>query len=121
MIDVIVAIGIATFGIVYMVKFTDGPFDLFFKLRRFLSMGDPYDPEQELPEKLPPVRLFFYQMFDCFWCLSTWVSLALLLIYAFAIKDFHWLLIIYWFGAVGVSGVLWIYAFTHGAGETDDG
>ena len=108
-------IGFASFGIVYIIKFTDGPFDVFCVFRRLIKLEIPllaangsvvdwYTDEE--PET------FIAKLVACFWCTTVWVSLIFTMIY-FAVSVLSpWLLILYWFGSVGLSGFL--YEILHG-------
>lgn len=96
-------VGFATFSVVYIVRYTYGPFDVFKKFRNFVGIVwmDVYDNDGQNVGTYEEVgNSFIAKLFSCFWCLSTWVSFVLLLI-AFRDLDF-----ISWFCCVGISGFL---------------
>lgn len=110
MIEYTVLQGLALFGITWLIRHTDGPFDLFLKLRKLAGIAylDVYDVNgtkvniiEEIPEK------FLAKMIGCFWCLGTWIA-ALLTLYAwhnqYVIQGFE---IVVWLGSIGVAGLLY--------------
>jgi Protein of unknown function (DUF1360) len=53
---------LAVWRVTHLLQAEDGPFDLVFKIRKFVGNG------------------FFGSLMDCFYCLSLWVALPLALI-----------------------------------------
>jgi hypothetical protein len=102
--------GLSTAAIVFLLKYTDGPFDIFYRLRKASGMIIPlYDTlnisivgyaEDDDPER------FWALWFRCFWCMSTWiaffVSIAYILLMRMPVALFPFL----WFASIGVSGLL---------------
>ena len=93
-------IGAATFAVTYLLRYTTGPFDIFSKFRNAVGIhtvvhekGTPgaYEVE-EVADK------FFAKLVSCWWCLSTWVALLLVIVCRAPI--------IVWPAAIGVAAVL---------------
>jgi hypothetical protein len=73
-----VFLSIAVFGFTYLVRYTNGPFDLLKKFRELAGIryvpvisgfADPLPDMEEIPDK------FFAKLVGCFWCLTTWISI----------------------------------------------
>lgn len=81
MIDLII-IGFASYAVTFLVHKTDGPLDVFKRFREFV--GFRWEESEIYPnefEKIIDEDKFLAKLFGCFWCLCTWVSVALYLIY----------------------------------------
>jgi hypothetical protein len=99
-------ISLATFAVTYELRYTDGPFDAFWNLRRAFGIQVQLDDKQESEEYADSGTGFFGSLMVCWWCLSTWVSafwtgiavvlLGLSILYAPFV----------WFGAVTISGMI---------------
>ena len=83
---------LAVYGIVQIVTYTDGPLDVFYRLREFVGY---YDVE---------VDKFFGKLLRCFWCSATWVSLFFTILYFTSRPVFDFLVL--WFGCVAVAGIV---------------
>jgi hypothetical protein len=101
----VAVVGLSTFGLAYILRYTDGPFNLFVKFRGALGLrrvsvydenGDIVDYVEESDDR------FFAKLIGCFWCLSTWISLVLSLLIMIPLLQ----LPLVWFGALGISGTL---------------
>lgn len=98
----VVLLGLAVFSITYMIRRTDGPFDLFVKLREFVGIHHAEEYEDEVYIGVVEVvdNTFMARLFSCYWCLSLWVSLVCLLIWNI-LPD-----VILLFSIIGVAGLL---------------
>lgn len=106
--------GICSFTITFLMRYTEGPFDIFAHFRRFVRMeipiilhdhnGEPVIAgwaEDEEPE------LFFAKLVYCFWCFTAWISfLVSLFVFITFNLDNILLFPLLWFFATGVSGIL---------------
>ena len=104
---ILIEIALATFAVTYLIRYTDGPFDIFWKLRRLVGIEWDYKSgTDEIEEWAGDDTGFFGSLIVCWWCLSTWVSafwtiLAVLLLgLSLAEAPF------FWFGAVALAGLL---------------
>ena len=88
---------LATFGITYLIRYTDGPFNIFIVFRLWMGIKKIYTGVDEFFEDIG--HGFFAKLFSCFWCISTWVSLLLVLI-------FNGLDFVLWFACIGISGFM---------------
>lgn len=102
-----VVVGVCVFAIAYLIRYTDGPFDIFYRFRKRIGVyleewdGDVYSGEVEDPD---PDK-FLAKLVSCFWCLSTWVSLGVTSLYVILYGDSH-IFPFMWLFAIGLSGVL---------------
>ena len=105
--------GIAGFALTYIIKFTSGPADIFMRWRRYIGIEgvelvttsiDPLEQELQVVDLEP--GSFTGKLFSCYWCLTTWI--CLLLVVGYILVDNSLLLygLHIWFAAVGVSGYL---------------
>lgn len=101
MIEQFTIASLAVFAIVRLIRYTDGPFDVFLHWRKLMGIqytevyeGDGLlvDIVEELPEG------FTAKLASCHWCLSTWISLVVTLILGFS-----WL---QWFAMIGLAGFM---------------
>jgi hypothetical protein len=117
-------VGLSTFTIVYLVKYTDGPFDIFYRFRKFIKLEIPmYDSsgtsvlsyiEDDDPNG------FFALLVKCFWCFSTWVALFLSVAYILLVNKQYVTFPFLWFSAIAVSGILHVaIAALEKYGESD--
>lgn len=112
MICLILAAGFAVFAIVTILQDTAGPADIFQRFRLWLKVDlEVYDdgPAFISYERDAEPDGFLAKLYGCFWCLSTWVALALCVWYLLAGR-MAWLdLPIVWFGVVGVASLCHSY------------
>ena len=73
MIIVTLFLPIAVFGITYIMRYTDGPFDIFRKLRILLGFKYIMDNGNEL--EIPDDTKFLCKLYSCVPCLSTWIGM----------------------------------------------
>jgi len=110
---------LTVFGIVYIVRYTDGPFDTLFHFKRLIGL---YIPDREWKCETnedgisgtiewtalrwienPKPTSFLAKLVNCFACLSTWIALVSSV--GYILLGFHtWnSLPFLWFGATGFS------------------
>lgn len=109
----VILVGLASFGLTYMVRYSSGPFNIFYWILSLAGIarypvldGDGnivnYIEEIETPNR------FITKLVSCFWCLTTWISGLLTILYIFAYPNTYWSLwLLIWFGSIGLSG--WLY------------
>jgi len=111
-----VILSLATFGLTYLVSETEGPWSIFFRLSDFLRQVKHNEDSGYIDagEEVYITRSlevnetgFFYKLYDCFWCFSTWTAIIVVglywLIMGNQIGSFPFAVL----GAVGVSGFLY--------------
>lgn len=100
----LIVIALATFSATYEIRYTDGPFDVFYKLRRKLNIV--YDAIDDT-EYADEYTGFFGSLVACWWCLSTWVSafwtLLALALSKLSLTDAPFI----WFAAITLAGLVW--------------
>lgn len=98
----------ALFGLTWLIRYTDGPLDIFLRFRKFVGIDyiPEYDGdsivhihEQPIPHHLPLARLV-----GCFWCLSVWLSLPVVLLVNGKASARETLSLM--IGSVGIAGFL---------------
>lgn len=98
----------AVFGTTFLLHYTDGPFDIFFRFRALLIGldGDREVTEDDDGNEVYIGEGFFTKMLMCFWCSSVWISLVVVgsyyLIQGYSVKTLPFVLL----ASVGVSGFL---------------
>lgn len=92
MLERILAYGLSAFVLTLMLKDLNGPFDIFKILREKLCRYD---------ENYVPVN-FFAKLFECPWCLGTWVSAGVVLLSLILPVE-----IFYWLSAIAIVGMLY--------------
>lgn len=109
MIEDIIVCGLASFAVTYMIKYTDGPFNIFQKFRFWIGLDIPVvliHDEIVYEEDRDSNRLFA-KVVKCFWCFTTWISAAFVIGYIFigynVLQSFPFL----WFASIAVSGVIY--------------
>ena len=98
-----IIIGLATFAITYVLRYTSGPFDVFERLREWAGITSVpvYNEGMEVVYIVEEIGdTYISKLYSCVWCTGTWVALALTLHY---MPD-EWFLT--WFAALGVAGIL---------------
>lgn len=94
-------VGLATFVIVYMLRWLNGPFDVFVHVRTYVY-------EEWSTGKVPPQQLRpkLAELWDCEWCLGTWVSLILSIVAGvLGIMPITYIPLV-WFAAIAVEIVM---------------
>lgn len=113
-----VILSFAVFGFSYILYYTDGPWDVFERLRDWLTGVEEkedrvYDSEGNEVYISREVEVdengFFFKLFTCFWCTSTWIALFVVGMYyvvmGYSIVTFPFVML----GTIGVSGFLYEY------------
>lgn len=114
-ISVCIMLGVISHTITFMLRYTDGPFDLFLRFRALTGVTLPVylEDTDEVMDYMEPLEhdTFISKLVSCFWCFTTWISLVvtvlayiLLDIGALATFPFTWIFVI------GVSGLLYQYS-----------
>lgn len=103
---ILIEIALATFAVAYLIRYTDGPFDVLWEFRRKIGMEWGYDEKQEIVEYAEDGAGFLASLVSCWWCLSTWISafwtaLAVLLL-GLSLTEAPF----FWFGAITLSGII---------------
>ena len=108
-----VILSFAVFGSAYLLYYTDGPWDVFDRLRDFLSRVkyknvSVYDDEGTEVYISREVEVdednFFFKLFNCFWCTSTWIALIVVGLYYVVMGYQVWTFPFVALGTIGVSG-----------------
>ena len=98
---------LAVFGTTFLLYYTDGPWDLFFRLRSFLIGLDSIKLRKVHIVEEQQEEGFFQKLFSCFWCSSFWVALIVVgsyyLLYGYSVKSFPYVLM----ASIGVAGYLY--------------
>lgn len=90
----------ATFAITYMIRFTDGPGDIFLRFRKLV--GFTYiDRGDEIVEVVDDK--FLPKLVECFWCFGTWIALCVVLLNTFVP------FIVQWFAIIGIAGAVYMW------------
>lgn len=104
MLESLVITGLATFGITYLLVYTDGPKDIIKSLR--VLAGIKYIYLESGEEVYEPPTKFFGKLLICHWCTGTWIaifmSVILTLLFAWDVKSLIYLIP----GSLGISGFL---------------
>ena len=102
-----IAVWLSTFAVVYLLKYTDGPFDIFARWRVYIGLDihvindvENYYYEKENTEG------FIANLFKCFWCLSTWIALPIAIGYILLVDKLWVTFPFLWFSTIGTSGIL---------------
>jgi len=109
-INAVLVLGLASFGLTYLLRYQDGPCDLFRKLRG--ADGIRYVPVVDYSEKVVsyieevPNDGFFGKLMGCHWCLGTWVSAVMTVAVVALMGGSMVVMPFYWLASVGITGVL---------------
>jgi hypothetical protein len=104
MLESIVVVGLATFGLTYLICYTDGPKDLFKKIR--ILAGIEYLLLEDGEEVYNPPTKFFAKLLACHWCTGTWLAILLSITYVYLFSGDYISLIWLIPGSLGISGIL---------------
>src|SRR4030042_2545036 len=102
MLNDFVIISIVSLGISYLMHDTDGPFDIFVKLKLLAGLYVVIDAGELLEIDEPDT--FFAKLLRCFWCTTTWVSLFVTLAYILVLGYDMKMVLFAWMFSVGLSG-----------------
>lgn len=94
MIEQAILCGLSTFTLTLMLKDLGGPFDIFKRLRQLLCKYDAMNEPQN----------FFAKLFECPWCLGTWVAAGVVIMMLILPIQFF-----YWLSAIAIAGILYNY------------
>ena len=93
MLSNILEISLAVAGLVFLIRYTDGPKDIFLDFRIWIGIYELQQEDGSFTEVIE--EKFFAKLFACHWCLTTWiVPIALLRfigIYDIVTTIFMWL------------------------------
>jgi len=97
------AVGISTFVITFFVLYLDGPFDILYKMKYWATDCFTVANVEEYIFKRP----FLNGLYNCFYCMSTWICLLISILYFASVVDVRSILIILVFIiGLGVSAIL---------------
>ena len=82
MISAILVIGLVSFVITFFLKELDGPFNVIKKFRDAICayIYLPSPSNANFTAVLSPDN-FWARLFECFWCLTTWITAVVMLLY----------------------------------------
>lgn len=106
MLKALLIVSLATFASTYLMKYTDGPLDMFWKLRRKIGIQIDYAEISTGDEYIDADAGFLASLVYCWWCFSTWnaafwtFAAVVLLKLPLAESPFIW------FGAITIAGVI---------------
>lgn len=98
----------AVFGMTWVLRYTNGPWGIIRKLRmlagvQYIEELDPYTGDISIVEVIPKDK-HFAELFGCFWCMSVWVSLLLLMVVFPHIRVQAFIIV--WWGSIGINGFM---------------
>jgi len=114
--DVLV-LSLAVFAITYLLRYMEGPFDVFLRFR--MACGIVYKPildndglevdiiEEVVTRQFPMIARLVY----CYWCLTTWVSFIVFLVYTATSGVIMWFPVL-WLAGIAISGLLHKYIWS---------
>jgi len=103
MVEILVLNALAVFTVTLFTKDMEGPGGIFTKLREKVA-GYEYDSEGEL-RHMPDTSMA--RLFNCFWCLSTWISVIFSGISTWAFSLSLPQCIILCFASVALAGLIY--------------
>lgn len=94
--------GLAVFAMGWMLRYVDGPFDVFLKFRELcgISTEPVIDHDMKVGEVEIIADTFLAKLVSCFWCSATWLSIICVTIWYIAP------IIVIILAVIGVSGIL---------------
>ena len=95
--DDIVINSLAIAGIVYLFRYTDGPWDVFLNFRIQVGVYELQNEDGTYKEFVE--EKFLAKLFACHWCLTTWVAL-------FSTFKLDILFFISWLSTIYLTGLL---------------
>jgi len=104
MIEYIVLIGISTFVITFFVMSLSGPFGIFGKMHDWAVSVKVNESMPMLTDCHP----FFAGLYNCFYCMSTWVCILVTVLYVFLISIPIRLALPVFIGGLGFCCVLYM-------------
>lgn len=111
MITAVVVVGLASLYIAYTVSYLDGPFGLYRKILAWTGVIQPvYGYNKDIVDYVEVAvedrDRFITKLVGCFWCLTTWVCLALTVIYVNCSSLNFGQGMFVWLASSGLSGYL---------------
>ena len=109
LLQIVIVNGLATYAIATMIQDTDGPFDVFLRLRKlvgivYVPVYNYEDVQVDIIEEIGDRPLA--KLLACFWCTATWIALiGATVLYSYI--EYWPVIFIVWFASVGVAGVLY--------------
>jgi hypothetical protein len=100
-------LGVVTGTVVYMLRKTDGPYDVFKRLRMVFGVlyhpvldekGKTVDEIEEVPNQLAV-------LITCPWCSSAWISIPFIAYYVVKYQVPLFFVVYMWFAVIGVSAL----------------
>lgn len=85
-------------GLIFIVRYTDGPWDMFYNLRIKIGVYSIIDEQGNDKDFVDDT--FLAKLVACHWCLATWVTLF------GCIAAYREYFILYWFALVFMVGLL---------------
>ena len=112
MIQAIVVVGLASFYITYTVKYLEGPFCLCHKILLLTGnllpvYGDDGKVVRYVDADIETTDRFITKVVDCFWCFTTWICLAITVIYGLVMGIGIAQLFLVWLASSGLSS--WLF------------
>jgi len=95
-----VVLSFVVFAITVLIKDTAGPFDIFSKMRNWLEGSDEHP------------NIFFMNLLSCPWCMATWISLVVNIIYLLVSHCSVFVFFAYWIGVIGITGFLYAVLYS---------
>lgn len=100
-----VVVALITYAVVHLLKYTDGPFGIFYHIRTVVGLEwDSFHQQEHVNEENK--LSFIGEMLDCFWCTATWTSLAVALLYRYIFSEALFTFPFVWLSALGLVGIL---------------
>lgn len=115
MIQAIIVIGLASLYLTYTVRYLEGPFGLYhwimskFGIHRMpmLNSDEEFIGWVEHTFRTKGRESFFQKLASCYWCLTTWVCLAITIIYVSLSSLNFGQGVFVWLASAGLSG--WLF------------
>ncbi len=112
MIQAVVVVGLASFYITYTVKYLEGPFGVYHKILSLAGVilpvyGDDGEVIRYVDADVEIASRFITKVVHCFWCLTTWVCLAITITYGVVMGTSIAQLFLIWLAASGLSS--WLF------------
>lgn len=95
------SLGFCVLAVTYIIRYTDGPFDIFLKFRSYIGINT-IEENGEYIEEVSGSTLA--KLVECPWCLATWIAFVFALLYCnmFGYDYF----VFAWLYPIGFSGLI---------------
>ena len=112
MIEAVLVVGLVSFYITFTIRYLEGPFGIYhWIMSRFgidrLPLLDANGLVIGYVEDMSDSGRFLTKLASCFWCSTTWVSLAIAVIYVWKSSLNYGQGVFVWLAAAGLSG--WLF------------